>query len=166
MPGTLERQVKCYEQSSLYILKYMQNRQGVAEILFGSINWQNSLESSWGIYQRFKNAHDPVIHFWKPKEIIPNISRSLKVKINSVIFILFIKVKHQRYFPGGPVVKNPPSNAGDMSLIPGQGTKIPRAVEQLRVYVPQWKMPHDAVKIPCAVTKTRGSQINKCFSKM
>ena len=131
MPGTLERQVKCYEQSSLYILKYMQNRQGVAEIIFGSINWQNSLESSWGIYQRFKNAHDPVIHFWKPKEIIPNISRSLKVKINSVIFILFIKVKHQRYFPGGPVVKNPPSNAGDMSLIPGQGTKIPHAPGQL-----------------------------------
>ena len=29
-------------------------------------------------------------------------------------------------FPGGPVVKNPPSNAGDMSSIPGQGTKIPQ----------------------------------------
>ena len=24
-------------------------------------------------------------------------------------------------FPGGPVVKNPPANAGDMSLIPGPG---------------------------------------------
>ena len=34
-------------------------------------------------------------------------------------------------FPGGPVVKNPPSNAGDMGLIPGQGTKIPRALGQL-----------------------------------
>ena len=33
--------------------------------------------------------------------------------------------------PGGPVVKNPPSNAGDMSLIPGRGTEIPCAVEQL-----------------------------------
>ena len=29
-----------------------------------------------------------------------------------------------RDFPGGPVVKNPPSNAGDAGLIPGQGTKI------------------------------------------
>ena len=24
-------------------------------------------------------------------------------------------------FPGGPVVKNPPANAGDTGLIPGQG---------------------------------------------
>ena len=29
-----------------------------------------------------------------------------------------------RDFPGGPVVKNLPSNAGDTGLIPGQGTKI------------------------------------------
>ena len=34
-------------------------------------------------------------------------------------------------FPGGPVVKNPPYNAGDAGLIPGQGTKIPHAVGQL-----------------------------------
>ena len=31
-------------------------------------------------------------------------------------------------FPGGPVVKNLPYNAGDAGLIPGQGTKIPHAV--------------------------------------
>ena len=31
-------------------------------------------------------------------------------------------------FPGGPVVKTPPSNAGDPNLIPGQGAKIPHAV--------------------------------------
>ena len=30
-------------------------------------------------------------------------------------------------FPGGPVVKNPPCNAGDAGSIPGQGTKIPHA---------------------------------------
>ena len=36
-----------------------------------------------------------------------------------------------RDFPGGPVVKNLPSNAGDMGLIPGQGTKIPHATGQL-----------------------------------
>ena len=34
-------------------------------------------------------------------------------------------------FPGGPVVKNLPSNAGDVGLIPGRGTKIPRAAGQL-----------------------------------
>ena len=34
-------------------------------------------------------------------------------------------------FPGGPVVKNPPSNAGDTGLIPDRGTKIPHAAGQL-----------------------------------
>ena len=36
-----------------------------------------------------------------------------------------------RDFPGGPVVKNPPSNAGGAGSIPGQGTKIPHSVGQL-----------------------------------
>ena len=36
-----------------------------------------------------------------------------------------------RDFPGGPVVKNPPSNAGDAGSIPGRGTKIPPAAGQL-----------------------------------
>ena len=35
-------------------------------------------------------------------------------------------------FPGGPVVKNQPCNAGDMGSIPGQGTKILHATEQQR----------------------------------
>ena len=34
-------------------------------------------------------------------------------------------------FPGGPVVKNPPSNAGDVGSIPGWGAKIPHATGQL-----------------------------------
>ena len=34
-------------------------------------------------------------------------------------------------FPGGPVVMNLPCNAGNGGSIPGRGTKIPRAVEQL-----------------------------------
>ena len=37
-------------------------------------------------------------------------------------------------FPGGPVVKNPPYNAGDTGSIPGQGTKIPHAAEQLSLH--------------------------------
>ena len=36
-----------------------------------------------------------------------------------------------RDFPGGPVVKNLPSNAGDAGSIHGQGTKIPHAAGQL-----------------------------------
>ena len=39
-----------------------------------------------------------------------------------------------RDFPGGPVVKNPPYNAGDVGLIPGQGTKTPHAVGQLSLH--------------------------------
>ena len=34
-------------------------------------------------------------------------------------------------FPGDPVVKNPPSNVGDMGWTTALGTKIPRAVQQL-----------------------------------
>ena len=36
------------------------------------------------------------------------------------------------HFPGGPVVTNPPSNAGDGGSIPGRGTKTPHAAGQLR----------------------------------
>ena len=36
-----------------------------------------------------------------------------------------------RDFPGAPVVKNPPCNAGDAGSIPGQETKISHATEQL-----------------------------------
>ena len=35
------------------------------------------------------------------------------------------------YFPGGPVVKNPPPNVGDKGSIPDRGTKTPHAVGQL-----------------------------------
>ena len=34
-------------------------------------------------------------------------------------------------FPGGPVVKNPPCNAGVVGSIPGQGAKIPHILEKL-----------------------------------
>ena len=39
-----------------------------------------------------------------------------------------------RDFPGGPVVKNLPSNAGDVDSIPAQGTKIPHATEKLSLH--------------------------------
>ena len=34
---------------------------------------------------------------------------------------------HARDYPGGPVLKNLPSNAGGMGSIPGGGIKIPHA---------------------------------------
>ena len=48
-------------------------------------------------------------------------------------------------FPGGPVVKNPPSNVGDVGSIPGRGTKIPHAVGQLSLPVTT-KNPHSQNK--------------------
>ena len=39
----------------------------------------------------------------------------------NIIFKIFASLWD---FPGGPVVKNPPYNAGDTGSIPGQGTKI------------------------------------------
>ena len=44
------------------------------------------------------------------------------------------KVAPTRDFPGGTVVKNQPSNAGDMGSIPGRGTKIPHAAGQLSLH--------------------------------
>ena len=61
-------------------------------------------------------------------------------------------------FLGGPVVENPPSNAGDMGSNPGQGTKIPHAQGQLDPCVPQLLSPPVTTKIACAATETQHSQ--------
>ena len=53
----------------------------------------------------------------------------------------FIKKKKQNWaVPGGPLVKNPPSNQWDKASIPGCGTKIPHAAEPLS--------PHTTIKKP------------------
>ena len=64
------------------------------------------------------------------------------------------------------MVKNPPSNAGNVGLIPGRGNKIPHAAGQLspRDLKPEPQLersPRAATKIPRAATKTRCIQINK-----
>ena len=54
-------------------------------------------------------------------------------------------------FPGGPVVKNPPSDAGNLGSNLARGAKIPRAVTtealalQLLSPRPFWS-PHNAIK--------------------
>ena len=64
------------------------------------------------------------------------------------------------------MVKNLPCNAGDVGCIPGGGTKIVYAMEQLspwtaaRVRAPQQQTAHEATKILCAVTKTQPGQTN------
>ena len=75
------------------------------------------------------------------------------VKKKSDPYISSIKSKSWD-FPGGPVVKNPFCNAGDDSgLIPGRGTKIAYAAEQLSPRATTGESMH-RTKIPCATTKT------------
>ena len=70
-------------------------------------------------------------------------------------------------FPGGPVVKSLPSNARDAGSIPGWGTKVPHAAEQLsprtaaRVCAPNGKILHGTTQIVHVAAQTRHSQINK-----
>ena len=76
-------------------------------------------------------------------------------------------VLKKQHLPGGPVVKNLPCNAEDTDSIPGQGTKIPHATLQLSLWATArvcevWgEIPRDVVKISCAATSTRYSQIKK-----
>ena len=55
-----------------------------------------------------------------------------------------------RDFPGHPVIRNLPSNAGDLGSIPGQGTKIP----------------HVSRLGPHSTTKSQSSQISNFFFLM
>ena len=55
-----------------------------------------------------------------------------------------------RDFSGGPVVKNPPCNAEDMSLIHGWGTMIPHATDQLSSHTATTEPP---AMSPCAATE-------------
>ena len=65
-----------------------------------------------------------------------------------------IKLSQMRDFPGGPMIQNPPSNAGNVGSIPGQETKMPHAEGQLSPCTPQLGSPR-------AITKTPHSQKKK-----
>ena len=64
----------------------------------------------------------------------------------------FLSYSKAENFPGGPVVKNLASNAGDAGLIPGQGTKIPHASAQLSRNATTREIPHTAAKTQCSIT--------------
>ena len=77
------------------------------------------------------------------REVGTVISNGQKIHLFGVVKILiffFFFLKKRGDFPGGPVVKNPPSNAGDVGSIPGWGTKIPHATGQLSPHVPQLQL--------------------------
>ena len=56
--------------------------------------------------------------------------------------MIMIKLTWVRDFPGGPVVKNPPSIAGDTGSIPGWGTEIPHALGQLSPHATTIELTH------------------------
>ena len=57
-------------------------------------------------------------------------------------FIIYKLLKNYSWdFPSGPVVKTSPSNAWDANSIPGQGTKIQHAAEQL-THMPELESAH------------------------
>ena len=79
--------------------------------------------------------------------------KSVKSSISNLLFrkctnLSLFKTYH-RDFPGGPVVKNPPSNAGDVGSISGQGTKIPHAAGQLNLRVTTTEPAHLKQRAQC-----------------
>ena len=53
----------------------------------------------------------------------------------AVVHVIRLVMRNTGDFPGGPVVKNLPCNAGPIGLIPGRRTQIPYATEQLSPHV-------------------------------
>ena len=56
-------------------------------------------------------------------------------------------------FPGGPVVKNLPSNAGDAGSIPGLGTKIPHMAGQLSLGTKSIELCALQLQSPCTAIR-------------
>ena len=85
--------------------------------------------------RRNGNQELPEIWVLKYNHLIFNVAHTLKTcymdpikhyhypNHPSLAFVTLISISQD--FPGGPVVKNLPCNAGDMGSILGQGTKIP-----------------------------------------
>ena len=67
--------------------------------------------------------------------------------------------------PGGPVVKNPHSNARDMGTTPGQGTKIPHAVRQLSLTCTTTEKPVHCNAEPSAAKKQKIISTRRHLSK-
>ena len=68
-------------------------------------------------------------------------------------------------FPLDPVVKNPPSSAGDTGLSLGHRAKVSRDSEQLSPCTATTKHLPQLEKIPSVTAKTQHNQINKYFLK-
>ena len=72
-------------------------------------------------------------------------------------------------FPGGPVVKNLPARAGDMSSVPGPGRLTPHIVEQVSLCAaatePAPWSPPAATTEPVPPTREASSMRSLCIVK-
>ena len=93
----------------------------------------------WGRHSQCgpKNSKSGLPSGWYLRQLI--LSCSTDRRVFSFLFSKLwnaVPLSLQQYisrdFPGGPVVKNPPSNAGNTGSVPSGGTKIPHESEQLR----------------------------------
>ena len=69
--------------------------------------------------------------------------------------------KEMQDFPGSPVVKNPSSNAWDVSTILGPGTKILHATEQLSPCLSPGGSPPAATKTQCRQKKNQSRELEQ-----
>ena len=86
--------------------------------------WFLYIYSLFGYLNRKKTS-------WMGVVINPLLLCTGRSMLGSCISFWVWEIRGKWDFPGGPGVKNPPSNAGDAGSIPGQGTKIPHAAGQL-----------------------------------
>ena len=127
-------------------------------------HFQNNI-SPMTLVPQFENRLNRLFFFeqikqrWKQHNTIQS---HLLVRI--FFYLLYSTSKHGD-FPGGPVVKNPPSNAAHVSLIPSGEIKILNTAGHKATHhnyregcAPQGKILHVA-------TKTQCSQINKILKK-
>ena len=109
----------------------------------------NPLLTLWQLRVEWRIQTEPTALVWSPVSWNSETPRK-KIRTRGQGFYVTVywssmEENQPQDFSGGPVVKNPPSNAAGRDSIPGLGTKIP----------------HAAVRIPRATTKARCSQINK-----
>ena len=60
--------------------------------------------------------------------------------ILTLCLVTFSKPQHMQGFPGGAVVKNPPTNAGDTSSIPESGRSLEQEIAT-HSSILAWKIP-------------------------
>ena len=110
-----------YPDQKAWLAEVYKNNHKESDIIYSMIKENNSLKDHIGFCSLKKEVWNSIL---ETKRIngpdLNQASRKLKWKLEG-----------SRDFPGGPVVKNPPSNAGDGDSIPGRGTKIPHATGQL-----------------------------------